>query len=164
MDEIQIYDVGNERWYSQKATGNVPGSRRRFCAGAGTAPDSSSYNIYLYGGRGFGNNTDGYDDVYVLSLPSFRWFQLWPDGVKSGERPHYDLSCNVVNESIMIVMGGIFPTDPEAKICDAPSDAGGHFLHLGKTGHATKDYWGPYEPDRKGYTVPPDIYESIGGG
>ena len=29
---------------------------------------------YMYGGRGYGN--DFYDQIYVLSLPSFRWIKV----------------------------------------------------------------------------------------
>src|SRR5690606_5009206 len=116
------------------------------------------------GGRGFGADIDGFDDIYILSLPSFRWFQIWPEAAKNGDRPHYDLSCSVVNEgSQMIIIGGIFPGDPEAVTCDAPSDAGAHFLHLGKTGHGGEEYWGPYDPELKGYKAPPEIYGTIGG-
>lgn len=55
--------------YTQKATGNVPDMRRRFCGGVAWAPDHSSYNIYLYGGAGLPPSTIGFDDVYILSLP-----------------------------------------------------------------------------------------------
>ncbi|QSZ31615.1 hypothetical protein DSL72_001182 [Monilinia vaccinii-corymbosi] len=71
MDQIHIYDIQSSQRYTQKATGEIPGDRRRFCAGATWAADRSSYNIYLYGGAGFGANASGYDDIYILSLPSF---------------------------------------------------------------------------------------------
>jgi hypothetical protein len=45
MDEIHIYDVANQLWYTQKATGNIPGSRARFVAGLASAPDNSSFNV-----------------------------------------------------------------------------------------------------------------------
>ena len=72
--EIIIYDIANAKWYTQKATGNVPESRRRFCAGATWPKDQSSYNIYLYGGASVGPG-DGFDDVYILTLPTFEWIK-----------------------------------------------------------------------------------------
>lgn len=45
MDTIYVYDIASARWYTQTAGGNVPPSRRRFCAGAAWAPDQSSYNM-----------------------------------------------------------------------------------------------------------------------
>jgi hypothetical protein len=41
MDTIMIYDIYNSRWYTQKATGDIPGDRTRFCAGAAWADDQS---------------------------------------------------------------------------------------------------------------------------
>jgi hypothetical protein len=32
---------------------------------------------YLYGGAGIAPNTTGFDDVYVLSMPSFTWIQIY---------------------------------------------------------------------------------------
>jgi hypothetical protein len=45
MTTIYIYDIAIARWYTQQASGDVPGDRRRFCAGAAWAPDHSSYNM-----------------------------------------------------------------------------------------------------------------------
>lgn len=45
-----LCDIAEAKWYQQKATGQVPGNRRKFCAGVVRAQDQSSYNIYLYGG------------------------------------------------------------------------------------------------------------------
>jgi hypothetical protein len=47
MSEIHIYDIANEKWYTQTATGTVPEMRRRFCAGATWASDQSSYNMLV---------------------------------------------------------------------------------------------------------------------
>jgi hypothetical protein len=45
MDSIDIYDIAAETWYIQKASGDIPGNRRRFCAGIVAAPDNSSYEM-----------------------------------------------------------------------------------------------------------------------
>jgi len=46
MSEIDIYDLAEGFWYTQKATGAVPETRRLFCAGVGAAVDGSSHNVY----------------------------------------------------------------------------------------------------------------------
>ena len=124
MNNIYIYDINSGKWYSQTATGDVPDMRRRFCAGATWADDQSSYNIYLYGGLSM--NGSAFDDVYILSLPSFTWIRWWPTQPGPG-RPHHSLSCNIIGRSQMLVIGGTFPGDQD---CDSPnvckSREGGH--------------------------------------
>jgi len=46
MSDIDIYDLAEGFWYTQKATGVIPETRRLFCAGVGTAADGSSHNVY----------------------------------------------------------------------------------------------------------------------
>ena len=72
--DILLYDIANSKWYNQKATGQIPGDRRRFCGGATWAQDKSSYNIYIYGGLDIPAGV-GYDDIYILSIPSFTWIK-----------------------------------------------------------------------------------------
>jgi hypothetical protein len=45
MDEIHLFDIGAELWYTQSSTGAVPEPRRRFCAGVAWSEDQSSYNM-----------------------------------------------------------------------------------------------------------------------
>lgn len=45
MDEVLVYDVLSFKWYTQKASGDVPDSRKLFCAGVTWAEDRSSYNL-----------------------------------------------------------------------------------------------------------------------
>jgi hypothetical protein len=98
MSKIWIYDLASSRWYSQTATGDVPESRRRFCAGATWADDHSSWNIYLYGGLEIPPNGNAFDDVYILTLPSFTWIKWWPTQPGPG-RPHHSMTCNVIARS-----------------------------------------------------------------
>jgi hypothetical protein len=98
MSTIHIYDIASSKWYVQNATGEVPEMRRRFCAGATWADDHSSYNIYLYGGLGVAPDGVGFDDVYILSLPSFTWIKWWKADPAPGN-PHHSMTCNVINRS-----------------------------------------------------------------
>jgi len=60
MNQINIFDVStvlgtandsSDGWYTQTITGTVPESRVDFCLVLASAPDNSSHNIYMYGGK-----------------------------------------------------------------------------------------------------------------
>ncbi len=110
---------------------------------------------YLYGGLGFGANYTGFDDVYILSLPSFQWIKWW-QGSGAGN-PHNSLTCNVVNSGQMLIIGGTFPL---SEACDSPATWGTHNLDLGKQ---TGVMWNDYQLNITSYVVPPEIISVIGG-
>ncbi|KAF7527860.1 hypothetical protein G7054_g10336 [Neopestalotiopsis clavispora] len=129
MDQIFVFDIASSRWYTQTASGDIPGMRARFCSGVTWADDQSSYNIYLYGGLGMPNYTSGYDDVYILSMPSFTWIKMYPNNTAE-QYPHHSLTCNVIDGAQMIITGGEFPLDNTS--CDAPTQFGAHGLDMGE--------------------------------
>lgn len=92
----------NGTWYSQKTTGDVPPPRIDFCTVAISAPDNSSHHIYMYGGIDPVNNNTGYDDVLILTIPSFTWTNVWP----IGEAPRWGHNCHVAGKRQMITVGG----------------------------------------------------------
>ncbi|RMZ76377.1 hypothetical protein DV737_g4867, partial [Chaetothyriales sp. CBS 132003] len=158
MTQIILYDIADNKWYSQTATGNIPANRRKFCAGATWADDRSSYDIYLYGGFGFGENVTGFDDVYILTLPTFEWIKWYPTA-PGASAPHGLLTCNVVDMAQMIVMGGNFTNTTD---CDVPTIGGQHNLNLGQA-DATDAKWYQYLPNLTDYSVPPAIVSVAGG-
>ncbi|PVH81744.1 hypothetical protein DL98DRAFT_416069 [Cadophora sp. DSE1049] len=155
MSLIHIYDIRSSKWYTQTAVGDAPLSRRKFCAGVVWAPDQSSYNIYLYGGMGFGANETGFDDVYILTMPSFKWIRWWESS--DGGKPHHSLSCNVVGGGQMLIIGGTFPLNDE---CDSPVTWGTHNLDLGKV---SGKMWNDYSLNITSYLVPPEVISVVGG-
>lgn len=151
--------MADNKWYVQTATGNIPGNRRKFCAGATWADDQSSYNIYLYGGFGFGENSTGFDDVYILTLPTFEWIKWYPDQAGTTPAPHGSLTCNVVGQAQMIVMGGNFTN---STACDVPNVGGQHNLNLAQDNYSNSK-WFQYLPNLTNYSVPSAIYSVTGG-
>ena len=106
-------------------------------------------------------STAGFDDVYILSLPSFTWIKMYPPGNGTGEFPHHSLTCTVTTDlSQMFVIGGTFPL---SDMCDTPEQWGMHNLDLGRQNPTGAD-WLLYDPKKKGYVVPKDISDEIGGG
>ncbi|PWY89847.1 hypothetical protein BO70DRAFT_426286 [Aspergillus heteromorphus CBS 117.55] len=157
MDDILLYDIGNDKWYFQKATGQIPENRRRFCAGVTWAQDLSSYNIYLYGGLA-ATAGNAFDDVYILSLPSFTWIKWYPT-TPGADYPHHSMTCNVIDGAQMIIMGGTFPN---STACDIPTNYGMHNLDLGQQ-NSQKAKWFIFRPNITTYQVPSAIISAIGG-
>ncbi|KAG9237320.1 hypothetical protein BJ875DRAFT_438577 [Amylocarpus encephaloides] len=155
MNSIRLYDIRSSKWYTQTATGDeIPQNRRKFCADAAWSQDRSSYNIYLYGGMGFEANVTGYDDLWILSLPSFKWINYYKGTPGS---PHHSLSCNIVNNGQMLVIGGTFPV---SNACDSQIQFG---VHNSDIGRKSGNQWATYNPNITTYSVPSDIVKVIGG-
>lgn len=103
MSNIDIYDIANEKWYTQSTIAG-PGQLARGCAVVAVAQDYSSYNIYYYGGfDGLHEDTDFNDDVWILSLPSFMWMKI-----ASGKADHARAAhkCVTPYPDQMMVIGG----------------------------------------------------------
>ena len=115
---------------------------------AASAPDGSSHNIYLYGGKYKVSDTSypPLPDVWILSLPSFQWVQV----SNSTENSRVGHTCRNVNEHYMVTYGGFG---------QAPCDRYGgiQFLDLNTVQFTTK-----MEVDGT-YSVPEKVYQVIGG-
>jgi hypothetical protein len=129
---------------------------------------SSNINLtypyrYLYGGYGFGNHT-AFDDIYILSLPSYKWVKGFP--LKDGDNKygHGGCTATVMNPNQMMVIGGWFP-DPSASNCDSYLTQGQHGMYLGNnSGKADNAIWAKYDPMMNSYAVPDAVVSAIGGG
>ncbi|KAK3339706.1 hypothetical protein B0T25DRAFT_511899 [Lasiosphaeria hispida] len=163
LDTIFLFDVANTKWYTQKTTGRTPENRRRFCGGAAWAQDQSSYNIYIFGGAGFPPDTTGFDDIYILTIPSFQWIRgPYPANSNiTGAYPKSGMSCNVVNNAQMLIIGGSYSNDTTFS-CDADVVWGEHNMDLGKQ-NPEDAIWAKFKPSLTTYIVPTDILTAIGG-
>ncbi|CAH0028906.1 unnamed protein product [Clonostachys rhizophaga] len=170
LDEIFIYDAQDNRWSKQKAVGEIPQHRRRFCVDAAWAPDKSSFNIYLWGGRSIYppvTNVTSYSDIYVLTLPSFQWVKAFPDTSGNYTLPEngkYGSSCNMVkNMSQFIVIGGNYTDSPTDK-CD-DEWWGAHNLWTGTFQNAGNNgkWWALFNSEVNTNVVPKIVYDVVGG-
>jgi hypothetical protein len=48
---LNVYDIANSEWFHQKTSGDTPGVRVNPCAVIASAPDASSFQIYVFGGQ-----------------------------------------------------------------------------------------------------------------
>ncbi|KAM0563725.1 hypothetical protein ACHAPJ_001457 [Fusarium lateritium] len=99
FSNITIFDPSSKEWYSQQSTGGPPNPRVDFCS-VGVPGQNGTYEIYIYGGtQNFENKSFG--DVWVLSLPGFRWFKA------DGEAPRRAMhGCALVGNRQMLSIGG----------------------------------------------------------
>jgi hypothetical protein len=152
IDFLDIASTKNGKsdgtWYSQTATGEIPDPRTDFCIVAASAPDNSSHNIYLYGGRGA---NDLYDQIYVLSIPSFTWMK-----VAEGKSPRYGHTCHVVGQKQMVTVGGDASWDLVTG-CDW------ELKGLAIMDMSTFEWGSVYNAYAGNYQVPSQIYSVIGG-
>jgi hypothetical protein len=136
LSVLDVYDIASSQWYHQKTSGTPPGVRVNPCAVIASAPDVSSFNIYLFGGQNlqpavrtpsvleelfFDDLTDNilqkqqtqYSDMYILSIPSFTWIEVpqGGDNKPSGRSGH---TCHL-RDGQLVLVGGYTGTD-----CDSP--------------------------------------------
>ncbi|KAI9795058.1 MAG: hypothetical protein M1816_000080 [Peltula sp. TS41687] len=104
MSTVSVYDIKNQKWYTQATTGSTPPQLTRFCSVVTAAKDGSSSNIYIYGGYdGLEDTSAPIDDVYILSVPSFTWFKAYTGNKRHGRRSH---KCARIYPDQMLVVGG----------------------------------------------------------
>ena len=119
MDLIEVYNLESAVWQNpQLATAayeldSIPQPRRKTCSVIARAKDGSSYNIYMFGGTSLDWLTT-YGDVWVLSIPSFRWFLVntGSPATSGTPRSYLAMTCNIVGGGrTMLVYGWINGTD-----------------------------------------------------
>jgi hypothetical protein len=77
-----------------------------------------------------------------------------------GSAPHGISSCNVINSSQMLVIGGYFADTDK---CDSENVWGTHNMNLGENGPQNA-LWDEYHPNITKYLVPTPIIKAVGGG
>ncbi|CAH0045993.1 unnamed protein product [Clonostachys solani] len=107
LGEPIVYDASpaSPKWHSQqRAIGdNIPAKRFAFCA-VGAQGKNGTYEIFIYGGTAkYGKDETFYGDVWILSLPAFRYFRA---GSLSTTLRRSHLACAAVGR-YMITIGGI---------------------------------------------------------
>lgn len=123
FDTVDVFDLasypstgGSRAWYTQSTSGDIPLARIDSCTVLASAPDNSSHNIFMYGGwdpTATGNNTKYFDDMYVLSLPSFTWIKMF-----EGESPRYGHTCHLAAGRQLLTIGGSTQHGNVTDTCD----------------------------------------------
>ncbi|KAI5269744.1 hypothetical protein E4T47_06870 [Aureobasidium subglaciale] len=117
MNVIDVYDIATSTWYKQATSGPTPKFRVNSCAAVAAASDGSSYQVHMFGGQNLipaGNQTQ-YDDLWILTVPSFTWIQVDQDN-QSVPPARVGHSCNMWDGQ-MVVVGGYVG---DQLSCDSP--------------------------------------------
>ncbi|KAL8802963.1 MAG: hypothetical protein Q9182_003451 [Xanthomendoza sp. 2 TL-2023] len=161
--------IGGSFNVTTTGTPSIPSGRTEFCLAVSRAPDGSSFQVTLYGGYNETSN-DYHDDVWALSVPSFRWISVSDtnngerdnDGPKAGRKGH---TCHMWQESQMIVLGGIYARnaatlpqgDGRNSVCDTTYSP----IRLLDT--SSYSWQTQFIPNGIEYKVPPVVIDVIGG-
>lgn len=118
----------------------------------------------MYGGIN-PNNLTIYDDIYVLSLPSFKWIQVYGPG----ESPRWGHTCHFVGNRQMLTVGGahdssIYNIETTAATINT-STLTCDWEYKGVAIYdMTKLIWGSvFDAYAAPYQVPTPIFSAIGG-
>jgi hypothetical protein len=87
--------------------------------------------------------------VYPASVPNYIGGKGW-------------MSCDVIRESQMIIIGG-YLTNTSAPECDVPKIGGQHGLLLGQESVEVSAWWHGLMDNVTGYRVPDKVVTLIGG-
>ncbi|KAI9800238.1 MAG: hypothetical protein M1825_004222 [Sarcosagium campestre] len=110
FDNITVYDPSTQKWYSQKATGDIPEPRYGHCSAGAMPADKSSYEIIMFGGFGGENGPSAtkYDETYSLTIPGFNWAKAQYPATS----PRYGHTCAAVGGRQFMTIGGVAANVP----------------------------------------------------
>jgi hypothetical protein len=114
---IDVFDIASSKWHKQFTTGTSPPIRVNPCTVAASAADGSSTNVYMYGGQNLvpAGEQIQYDDIWILTVPSFTWIQVDQSG-QSKPPPRAGHTCHIWDAQ-MVVVGGYVGQNIS---CDSP--------------------------------------------
>jgi hypothetical protein len=158
MSTVSVYDIESQAWYEQATTGDTPGQMAQGCTVVAEAQDSSSYNIYWYGGFDgiHQNNASAFsDDVWVLSVPSFVWTKVYSGNSSHARAGH---RCAKPYPDQMFVVGGYGALVGD----EQPPCVEGGIIQIFNLSSAT--WIDSYDPNVwRNYSIPDPIVKAIGG-
>ncbi|KAH7095948.1 hypothetical protein FB567DRAFT_566508 [Paraphoma chrysanthemicola] len=150
LDTIHIFDIAsldtspNGIWYTQRTNGRTPPQRQDTCTVPIMSQDNTNYHIYMSSGR---SPSTIHDDVWVLSLPQFRWTQVF-----EGKRPNYGCTCHLAGNKQMLMLGGMVGHDS----CESSP-------HVTLYDMTNLKFMQSYVLDDDAFRVPKSVWERIDG-
>ncbi|KAK4652209.1 hypothetical protein QC762_609110 [Podospora pseudocomata] len=164
---LDVFDIETSEWYHQETTGEAPRVRVNLCAVVASAPDASSFQIYVYGGQDLEETQTQYNDMYILSIPAFTWIKA-PSFSSSSTAPKARAghTCNLRDGQIIVLGGYTGASTP----CESPGIWVFNASSLTWSSRFNSlDHPPDISPENSvlgasyGYTVPDSVAEVIGG-
>ncbi|KAK4169952.1 hypothetical protein QBC43DRAFT_39501 [Cladorrhinum sp. PSN259] len=168
LEVLDVYDIAHSQWYHQKTTGERPTVRVNLCAVTASAPDASSFQIYVYGGQNLTpyKSQTQYSDMYILSIPAFHWIKVADSNSPQAPKPRAGHTCNLRDGQILVVGG----YTGENSACESPGIWVFNATSLTWSSRFTSlDHPNDISPENHvlansyGYQVPAPVYSVIGG-
>lgn len=151
----------------QEASGNPPSNRDSPCSAVTMSPDGEAFHITTYGGWSLGDQR-AYEDVNILSIPSFTWIDATDLSRESNKEQQINSTigrsaligaCQTYRNSQMIVLGGNIHSGAYSLTDGACSNV---FEPLRVLDLSTYKWKTELETNST-YEVPEVIYKTIGG-
>ena len=161
---MHVFDIATNTWFTQRTTTQqkYPSDRTSMCSVVASAEDSSSHNIYIYGGYyAIGTNETVTNEILVLTLPAFHWILVYPSDCGDGAcdtRQVYSHKCQKVYEKHMVAYRGSNFND----YCDNEERLG-KFQGMRIYDMSSLEWTTKVELENQKYLVPEVLYEIIGG-
>ena len=168
---MYVFDIATNTWFIQQTTaqGEIPNGRTSMCSVVASAGDSSSHNIYIYGGYYYEDTgtsetvasetvTNG---ILILTLPAFHWILVYPSQCGNGtcdNRRVFGHRCQKVYEKYMVAYRGINFNN----YCDNDPVLN-KFQGMTIYDMSSLEWTTKVELENQKYLVPRVLYEIIGG-
>lgn len=160
MKLTSVYDIAASEWSTITAEGDIPPPRQGACSAVAAAADYSSFQLHMYGGETDQGET--LDDLYILTIPAFRWIKIQskssPDSDRTANQGRYASMCASYQDRQMIVLGG--------RNADKYSDfrCNPQYPMLKLLDTSTFEWQTQYPLKNTTYEVPKVVTDVIGGG
>ncbi|OBT98643.1 hypothetical protein VE01_03598 [Pseudogymnoascus verrucosus] len=156
LGSIDVYDIYTDTFYTQAAT-NAPTGRYSFCSVGASNANSSSYEIFIYGGDVGSSNSAAVatlSKVYILTLPAFHWLEV-PTSASTWRNNHKcqkigEKSISQHNQRQMLSVGG--DQHPSGVDWSSYVDSWNSAMKIFDL--TTLTWSDSYNPDAKAYTRP----------
>ncbi|KAI9818452.1 MAG: hypothetical protein M1827_000511 [Pycnora praestabilis] len=165
MESILVYDIYSNTWYTVTATGTIPPPRDRFCSTVTASPDDSSFQVTMYGGMNHLLN-QSLEDVNVLTIPSFRWFNVNTrnnaEAALSQSIGRDSHICQIYKDTEMIVLGGSVKYSSTSPPVNT-NTCNDSYPAIRVLDTSTFTWLNEFTPNPENYSVPSFVYSAIGG-
>ena len=113
----------------------------------------------MYGGRDGANPPNYFDEIWVLSLPSFTWTSIY-----SGISPRFAHTCHLVGNRTLLTVGGVAAASqmqglPSTNLSPCDWEVKG----VGVMDISSITWGSVYDAQAPAYEVPGAIVAAIGG-
>lgn len=163
LSQISVYDIESSSWYAVTASGDIPEDRGQFCAVVSASPDESSFQVTIFGGWDATKSLD-YENVYILTVPSFRWIKanvtndFQTEATTSIGRSHH--RCVAFKDAQMIMLGGSIRFGTSQQTNETACNPAYPPIRVLDT--SVYSWKNSFNPSAK-YSVPPVVSNIIGG-